>query len=156
MGTNCDLSDERKWKPQIQEMMKLPSWLRVVSAGNMLSHIGHQILGMNTIQLYMKVPMARTPGHQENNNFAAVNMNIGPGDSEWFGVPDQYWGPLQELCEKNGVDYLQPKFGKEEPILVEQHDDNLIAIWHLLFQRLPSSFWDQRFFGLTRRAIVQA
>ena len=35
--------------------MKLPSWLRVVSAGNMLSHIGHQILGMNTIQLYMKV-----------------------------------------------------------------------------------------------------
>jgi len=105
-GTNCDLSDERKWKPQIQEMMKLPSWLRVVSAGNMLSHIGHQILGMNTIQLYMKVPMARTPGHQENNNFAAVNMNIGPGDSEWFGVPDQYWGPLQELCEKNGVDYL--------------------------------------------------
>ena len=30
-------------------------------------------------------------------------MNIGPGDSEWFGVPDQYWGPLQELCEKNGV-----------------------------------------------------
>ena len=40
---------------KLQEMMKLPSWLRVVSAGNMLSHIGHQILGMNTIQLYMKV-----------------------------------------------------------------------------------------------------
>ena len=38
-----------------QELMKLPCWLRVVSAGNMLSHIGHQILGMNTIQLYMKV-----------------------------------------------------------------------------------------------------
>ena len=35
--------------------------------------------------------------------FNQVNMNIGPGDSEWFGVPDQYWGPLQELCEKNGV-----------------------------------------------------
>ena len=54
-GTNCDLSDERKWRLQIQELMKLPSWLRVVSAGNMLSHIGHQILGMNTIQLYLKV-----------------------------------------------------------------------------------------------------
>ena len=86
--------------------MKLPCWLRVVSAGNMLSHVGHQILGMNTIQLYMKVPRSRTPGHQENNNFAAVNVNIGPGDSEWFGVPDEYWGPLQELCEKNKVDYL--------------------------------------------------
>ena len=54
-GTNCDLSDEKKWKPQIQELMKLPCWLRVVSAANQLSHIGHQILGMNTIQLYMKV-----------------------------------------------------------------------------------------------------
>ena len=94
-GTNCDLSDEKKWRAQIQELLKLPSWLRVVSAGNMLSHIGHQILGMNTIQLYLKVPGARTPGHQENNNFAAVNINIGPGDSEWFGVPNEYWGALQ-------------------------------------------------------------
>jgi len=105
-GTNCDLSDEKKWGRQIEELMKLPCWLKVVSAGNMLSHVGHQILGMNTIQLYMKVPRSRTPGHQENNNFAAVNVNIGPGDSEWFGVPDEYWGPLQELCEKNKVDYL--------------------------------------------------
>jgi len=105
-GTNCDLSDEKKWKPQIQELMKLPMWLRVASSGNMLSHIGHQILGMNTLQLYMKVPCSRTPGHQENNNFAAVNINVGPGDSEWFGVPESYWGPLQELCEKNNVDYL--------------------------------------------------
>jgi hypothetical protein len=31
---------------------------------NMLSHIGHDILGMNTVQLYMKVPCLRTPGHQ--------------------------------------------------------------------------------------------
>ena len=43
---------------------------------------------MNTVQLYMKVPCARTPGHQENNNFCAVNLNIGPGDSEWIGVPN--------------------------------------------------------------------
>lgn len=74
--------------------------------GNMLSHIGHQILGMNTVQLYMKVPCSRTPGHQENNNFCAVNINIGPGDSEWFGVPCEYWGALQSLCEKNNVNYL--------------------------------------------------
>ena len=59
-GTNCDLSDEKKWRAQIQELLKLPSWLRVVSAGNMLSHIGHQILGMNTIQLYLKVGTALT------------------------------------------------------------------------------------------------
>lgn len=54
-GTNVDLSDERKWKPQLQELMKLPAFARVVSAANMLSHVGHVILGMNTVQLYMKV-----------------------------------------------------------------------------------------------------
>jgi len=56
-GTNVDLSDERKWRPQLQELMKLPSFARVVSACNMLSHVGHVILGMNTVQLYMKVCM---------------------------------------------------------------------------------------------------
>lgn len=28
----------------------------------MLSHVGHTILGMNSVQLYMKIPGCRTPG----------------------------------------------------------------------------------------------
>ena len=56
-GTNIDLSDEKKWKPQLQELTKLPAFTRVVSACNMLSHVGHVILGMNTVQLYMKVSL---------------------------------------------------------------------------------------------------
>lgn len=36
--------------------------MRVESSNNMLSHVGHTILGMNTVQLYMKVPGSRTPG----------------------------------------------------------------------------------------------
>ncbi len=39
-------------------------------------------------------------GHQENNNFCSVNINIGPGDCEWFGVPESYWGVIHRLCEK--------------------------------------------------------
>ena len=35
-GTNCDLSDERKWGPQLKELMKLPAWARVVSAGKLV------------------------------------------------------------------------------------------------------------------------
>lgn len=61
-GTNVDLSDEKKWKPQLMELTKLPAFSRVVSANNTLSHVGYTILGMNTVQLYMKVPGARTPG----------------------------------------------------------------------------------------------
>jgi hypothetical protein len=42
-----------------------------------------------------------TAGHQENNNFCAVNINIGPGDCEWFAVPENYWGVIQRLCEQS-------------------------------------------------------
>jgi len=105
-GYYIDFSFEHKFRQQLQEMVKLPHWTRVVSAGNMLSHIGYPLLGMNTVRMSMKVPSARTPAHQENNNFCAININIGPGDCEWFGVPEDYWGALYELCEKNGVNYL--------------------------------------------------
>uniref|UniRef100_A0A665V247 [histone H3]-trimethyl-L-lysine(27) demethylase n=1 Tax=Echeneis naucrates TaxID=173247 RepID=A0A665V247_ECHNA len=105
-GTNIDLSDEKKWKQQLQELAKLPAFARVVSAGNLLSHVGHTILGMNTVQLYMKVPGSRTPGHQENNNFCSVNINIGPGDCEWFAVPEPYWGVINNFCEVNNINFL--------------------------------------------------
>lgn len=51
-----------RWKQQLQELSKLPAFARVVSAGNLLSHVGHTILGMNTVQLYMKVPGSRIAG----------------------------------------------------------------------------------------------
>ncbi|KAM3927257.1 lysine-specific demethylase 6B isoform 2-T6 [Leptodactylus fuscus] len=105
-GTNIDLSDPKRWKPQLQELLKLPSFMRVTSNANMLSHVGHTILGMNTVQLYMKVPGSRTPGHQENNNFCSVNINIGPGDCEWFAVHENYWEKISAFCDRHNVDYL--------------------------------------------------
>nr|XP_039274186.1 lysine-specific demethylase 6A-like [Styela clava] len=121
-GTNIDLSNEKKWRDQLQELAKLPWLFRLVSAGNMLSHVGQTILGMNTIQLYMKVPGSRTPGHQENNNFCALNINIGPGDCEWFATPEEYWGVIAELCEQNNVDYLS---GSWWPILEDLYNRNV-------------------------------
>ncbi|XP_035825836.1 lysine-specific demethylase 6A, partial [Aplysia californica] len=121
-GTNVDLSDENKWRPQLHELTKLPSFCRVVSGNNMLSHVGHTILGMNTVQLYMKVPGSRTPGHQENNNFCSVNINIGPGDCEWFSVPEQYWGVIQDMCERNSVNYLH---GSWWPILEDLYEEDV-------------------------------
>ncbi|XP_053979544.1 histone demethylase UTY isoform X1 [Hylaeus volcanicus] len=135
-GTNVDLSDERKWKPQLQELMKLPAFARVVSAGNMLSHVGHVILGMNTVQLYMKVPGSRTPGHQENNNFCSININIGPGDCEWFAVPDAYWGVICTLCERNNINYLH---GSWWPSLEDLYEEN-IPVYRFL-QRPGDLVW---------------
>ncbi|XP_035391684.1 lysine (K)-specific demethylase 6B, b [Electrophorus electricus] len=121
-GTNIDLSDPKRWKPQLQELLKLPAFMRVSSSDNMLSHVGHTILGMNTVQLYMKVPGSRTPGHQENNNFCSVNINIGPGDCEWFAVHEHYWETISDFCEKHGVDYLT---GSWWPVLEDLYQANV-------------------------------
>ncbi|XP_053187562.1 lysine (K)-specific demethylase 6B, b [Scomber japonicus] len=121
-GTNIDLSDPKRWKPQLQELLKLPAFMRVESSNNMLSHVGHTILGMNTVQLYMKVPGSRTPGHQENNNFCSVNINIGPGDCEWFAVHEHYWEFINKFCEKHGVDYLT---GSWWPVLEDLYSANI-------------------------------
>ncbi|CAM9197596.1 unnamed protein product, partial [Lampetra planeri] len=121
-GTNIDLSDDKKWKQQLQELTKLPAFARVVSAGNLLSHVGHTILGMNTVQLYMKVPGSRTPGHQENNNFCSVNINIGPGDCEWFAVPEPYWGVINDFCERNNINFLM---GSWWPNLEDLYETNV-------------------------------
>lgn len=53
-------------------------------------HIG--VLVINVSMLFI--------GHQENNNFCSVNINIGPGDCEWFAVHDNYWGAISEICDK--------------------------------------------------------
>ncbi|KAL7384911.1 hypothetical protein ABVT39_011139 [Epinephelus coioides] len=111
-----------RWKQQLQELSKLPAFARVVSAGNLLSHVGHTILGMNTVQLYMKVPGSRTPGHQENNNFCSVNINIGPGDCEWFAVPETYWGVITDFCEKNNINFLM---GSWWPNLEDLYESNV-------------------------------
>jgi histone demethylase len=70
----------------------------------------------------MKVPGSRTPGHQENNNFCSININIGPGDCEWFGVSQCYWSLIEELCEKNNCDYLN---GSWWPKLEDLYENNI-------------------------------
>ena len=37
---------------------------------------------------------------------SALNLNIGPGDCEWFVVPKEYWGVFHEICERNKINYL--------------------------------------------------
>jgi histone demethylase len=86
----------------------------------MLSHLGHNIIGMNTVKLYMKVPCARIPAHQENNNLCLININIGPGDCEWFGVPHEYWGALKQMCDKHKINYLSGSWWPSMHELMEE------------------------------------
>jgi len=89
------------WKQELTELLKLPPFAQFsCPEQNMLNHVGYPILGVNTVQLYMKVGGARTSGHQEHNNMCSVNINIGPGDCEWFAVPDVYWHQIQKLYKR--------------------------------------------------------
>ncbi|KAH9405142.1 Lysine-specific demethylase 6A [Tyrophagus putrescentiae] len=107
-ATNIDMDRRDRWAAQLAELQKLPPFLRIeFSEGNMLNHVGHPVQGVNSAQLYLKVPGCSTPAHQENNNFCSVNLNIGGGDCEWFGSPPEYWGAIHRLCFHYDIDYLQ-------------------------------------------------
>ena len=132
---DVDLSDSRRWRMQLSELTKLPSWARVVSAGNMMSHLGYPIQGMNTVKLSMKVPNARSQALQDS--FCVININIGPGDCEWFGVGFEYWGALKASCDKNGVNYLHSQWWPNMQDLMDeeipvyrflQHPGDLVCV----------------------------
>ncbi|VDN60820.1 unnamed protein product [Dracunculus medinensis] len=106
-ATNIDLSDEKKFKVQLAELNKLPAFCRLVAASNMLTHLGHIVYGMNTVQMFMKVPGARISGHLENSCFASININIGPGECEWFAVPYEYWPIIDDMLRERGLEFLK-------------------------------------------------
>ena len=85
---------------------------------------------------FFQVPGSRTPGHQENNNFCSININIGPGDCEWFAVPDAYWGMIFNLCERNSLNYLH---GSWWPSLEDLFEEN-IPVYRFL-QRPGDLVW---------------
>lgn len=130
-GTNADLSEATKWGLQLAELQKLPEFTKVSSELNMLSFVDYTILGVNSVQLYMKVPGCRTPGHQENNNFCSVNFNVGPEDTEWFAVPNRYWGVLNTFCERNKIDFLS---GSWWPVLDDLEKEG-IPVYRFLQKR---------------------
>lgn len=66
--------------------------------GTLLSRLGHTIEGMSGVQLYLKVPGCRTPGHQENNCFASVNINLGPGACVWYTVDGRHRDVVDRIC----------------------------------------------------------
>lgn len=109
-GTNLDLSNRRKWEPQLSELDKLPNYIGLPTPSkvntDMLSNVGFKILGMNTVQMYLKVRGSRTPAHQENNNFVSGNLSFGPGDCVWYAVDVRYWEKIAAMCDERKLDFL--------------------------------------------------
>lgn len=107
-GTNVDVR-RNIWENQIKEIEKLPSFSSPYSPDNILAavHLGCEIEGVNTVQVYMKVFGGSTPVHQENLNFQAANLLCtGPGEVEWLCVEFAHWRKFQEVAAKKGFDFL--------------------------------------------------
>ncbi|KAI3385217.1 hypothetical protein SNEBB_001959 [Seison nebaliae] len=135
-GTNVDLSDGKTWGRQLDEIQKLPSFLRLFHESNLLSHLDHTVLGMNSLQLYMKVPGSRTPAHQENLNCCAVNVNAGPGDCEWFAIPFEFWPAICRMCNERKIDYLSGSWWPN----VKELEEEKIPVVHFV-QRPGDLVW---------------
>ncbi|EFO98007.1 hypothetical protein CRE_15747 [Caenorhabditis remanei] len=71
----------------LQEVDKLPYMLSPNGKGDLLNYAGENIAGLNSAQLYVKVPGSRTSIHPENSALASFNHNIGPGDCVRYCVP---------------------------------------------------------------------
>jgi len=78
----------------------------------MLHTYGHIIPGMNQPQMYMKVHGCKTTGHQENCNFCSININVGPGDCEWFVVDAAHWNAVSLLCTRCGLALARARLGR--------------------------------------------
>lgn len=95
---NVDLDDY----PEIKESLErnLPSSIRFRGKNDLLSYLRSIIKGMTSPQIYIKVMGTWTGGHEENLRFRSINMNHGPGASDWYGVKKKDSLIFRELVKK--------------------------------------------------------
>uniref|UniRef100_A0A1I7UGU2 JmjC domain-containing protein n=1 Tax=Caenorhabditis tropicalis TaxID=1561998 RepID=A0A1I7UGU2_9PELO len=59
--------------------------------------------GINEVQMYLKSPGGRTPGHVENQVMASINLNIGPGDCTWICIPMMHIAKIEKYLRDNSI-----------------------------------------------------
>lgn len=99
-----DLSDETEWKLQLHELNKMPSFIRCISASNILTHLAKTVPGLNSIEMSMHVPDCRIFGKKTDNDFCSAHLNVGPGDYEWYSISSEYSYIMTKLCNNNGIE----------------------------------------------------
>ncbi|KAF1748806.1 hypothetical protein GCK72_025273 [Caenorhabditis remanei] len=119
-GSNIDLLQEH-YSAQFESLKKLPEFLRPTGRNNMLNLLAVKVLGVNTVQLYVKSCGCRTAAHMENSLMASINWNRGPGSCVWYAIPYEYWGEIERLTKENKVDYHDLDYWPGEDKLVEKN-----------------------------------
>lgn len=102
-GINIDIGT---WAEHMNELRKtMPKRLVFGSEVDALEYARAHVYGMTLPQMYLKVTGCWTGAHQENLNFAAINLNHGPGVCEWWGLDPRCTRTLRrEVRERLGFD----------------------------------------------------
>ena len=116
---NVDTGSD-KWKGHLAHLeAKLPSWMWCRSQEDILRLTRQTVPGMNTPQLYLKVPGVWTGGHEENNRFRSINVCHGPGGSVWGAVAPEHVPHLRTVVyEHFGIDLYAEEGKPSSPIRV--------------------------------------
>jgi hypothetical protein len=105
---NLCLSDKKMWANQLKELEKLPPFM-------------HAISDLKAPNIQLKVPGCRTPGHKPEDTFYSIDLNIGPGDCEWFSVDGLYMPDIEALCNRNNVNIMDSWW----PNLIELQEERI-------------------------------
>ncbi|EGT40520.1 hypothetical protein CAEBREN_16363 [Caenorhabditis brenneri] len=97
-GSNIDVITSEM---HIKAIEKLNAYMR--PNGELSEVLKELILGVNTIQIYLKGPGCRTFAHWENSGLASININIGPDDCIWFAISLKYAADVEFLLCQNGI-----------------------------------------------------
>ncbi|CZR14607.1 JmjC domain-containing protein [Caenorhabditis elegans] len=115
-ATNVDLKEEQKFQPLIQELDKLPNFLK--TKGGLNEYIKESIGGVNEVQMYFKQPGSRTTCHIENQAIGSLNLNLGPGKCIWYAVASEHSAKFEQLLmKKNLWPYDSVLWPNEEELL---------------------------------------
>jgi histone demethylase len=100
-----ELSDEQ-FQINMGEIQKLPNFMKFYSVQNYLSYSD---LPSNKLNVYFFIPNCKLKPKQ--HYFNKVSINVGPGDFEWFIVPEWHWAQVEEILlihKKNLYDCWWP------------------------------------------------
>uniref|UniRef100_A0A7S2SPH6 JmjC domain-containing protein n=1 Tax=Mucochytrium quahogii TaxID=96639 RepID=A0A7S2SPH6_9STRA len=145
------------WAAHMQELDKLPLWMRYRSPGNALQWTRSINQPVNIgPQFSMKQEGVVTGIREGTNRFRTFSINHGPGLEEWGAIPAQYTSKFRKMFEK---DFFQiegqtmPDIGKlirnDIPVFIGvQQPTDIMSIgpgsmfWTLSRGRMVSSSWN--------------
>ena len=105
-AVNVDLLNKGDIEGEVHSKMDKVKFFQYINALDALSYCEEWIPGCNHPQVYFKVKGVWTGGHQENVSMCSVNVNLGPGDSEWTSLAIEHVPRLRKQVMEGKIWFI--------------------------------------------------